>query len=112
MTLSLEQFYHGLTPGEPAVAADLDDVLQAVLHDVAEPEECAALPCKPLAGLLRRLERTLPAIVYRWTGHFPERTRVLVRQLAVYAENGKYAYPDERETARSRPSRRLSPRWR
>jgi hypothetical protein len=37
---------------------------------------------RPATALLRRLEPTLCTEVYRWTGHFPERTRPLVRQLA------------------------------
>ena len=41
------------------------------------------------AELLRRLERPLLAKVYRWTGHFPERTRVLLRHLAERAEHAE-----------------------
>ena len=39
-------------------------------------------PLAPAAALIRRLEPELMANVFRWTGHFPERTRVLLRYLA------------------------------
>jgi hypothetical protein len=51
------------------------------------------------AALLRRLERELTAQVYRWTGHFPERTRALVRRLAGRAEALALSYGQEHETA-------------
>jgi hypothetical protein len=51
------------------------------------------------AALLRRLERELTAQVYRWTGHFPERTRALVRRLARRAEELALSYGPEHETA-------------
>ena len=37
------------------------------------------------------------ANVYRWTGHFPERTRVLLRHLAERADQLNQVYPDDRE---------------
>jgi hypothetical protein len=46
---------------------------------------------------LRRLERTLPAEVYRWTGHFPERTRLLMRRLIEQAQRDGLTYPASRE---------------
>ena len=38
------------------------------------------------------------ANVYRWTGHFPERTRDLLRHLAKRADELKQGYPEDRET--------------
>jgi hypothetical protein len=35
--------------------------------------------------------------VFRWTGHFPERTRLLLRRLARRAEERKQVYPADRE---------------
>jgi hypothetical protein len=35
--------------------------------------------------------------VYRWTGHFPERTKTLVRQLAIRAEELQQVYPEDQE---------------
>ena len=37
------------------------------------------------------------AAVFRWTGHFPEKTRSLVRDLAKRAEALKQVYPREAE---------------
>ncbi len=37
------------------------------------------------------------ANVYRWTGHFPERTRPLLRYLAKRAEALQQVYPADRE---------------
>jgi hypothetical protein len=37
------------------------------------------------------------ANVFRWTGHFPERTRVLLRYLAERAARLGQGYPDNRE---------------
>ena len=42
---------------------------------------------------MRRLERDLMAAVFRWTGHFPEKTRTLIRDLAKRAEALKQVYP-------------------
>ena len=42
------------------------------------------------------------ANVYRWTGHFPERTRVLLRHLAERAAQLQQVYPtDPRDDRRS-----------
>jgi hypothetical protein len=37
------------------------------------------------------------ANVFRWTGHFPERTRVLLRYLAERAGRLEQGYPAQRE---------------
>ena len=55
------------------------------------------MPRKPAAALIRRLERDLMADVYRWTGHFPERTRLLLRHLANRAEALRQGYPEDQE---------------
>jgi hypothetical protein len=51
------------------------------------------------ADLIRRLEPELMANVFRLTGHFPERTRVLLRYLADRAEQLRQGYAVTRETA-------------
>jgi hypothetical protein len=56
-------------------------------------------PLAPAAPLIRRLEPELLANVFRWTGHFPERTRVLVRYLADRAEQLRQGYALTRESA-------------
>ena len=64
----------------PKCRPGLDGSLRA-LFAPARARAPAAERRRPTA-LLRRLEPTLCTEVYRWTGHFPERTRPLVRQLA------------------------------
>jgi hypothetical protein len=50
-------------------------------------------------SLIRRMERRLMDDVFRWTGHFPERTRVLVRHLANRADALHQVYPRDSELA-------------
>jgi hypothetical protein len=90
LSYSLEQFYRDLAPGD----GDLTSGLRGVLEELFGP---AGGPQLPAAALLRRLEQTLPAEVYRWTGHFPERTRLLLRRLADQAERAGLTYPAGRE---------------
>src|SRR5918995_100211 len=56
-------------------------------------------PLVPASDLIRRLEPELLANVFRWTGHFPERTRVLVRFLAERAGQLRQGYAANREQA-------------
>lgn len=90
---SLDEFYGGAageTPGE--FAQGLDGALRAAF-DLAGP----GAERLPVAPLIRRLENDLLADVYRWTGHFPERTRVLVRHLARQADALGVTYPAGRD---------------
>ena len=45
------------------------------------------------AGLIRRLQSDLSRSVYRWTGHFPERTQVLLQHLSARVERLGLVYP-------------------
>jgi hypothetical protein len=92
---TLEQMYRDRGPGE----ADLSGGLRGMLRDVFAALGPAADPAaaRPAARLLRRLARTLPGEVYRWTGHFPERTRLLLERLAARAEEDALTYPAQRE---------------
>jgi hypothetical protein len=81
---------------EEALPRGIDGALRDVFASLAPgPGEGQAFA----AALLRRLERELTAQVYRWTGHFPERTRALVRRLARRAEELALSYGQEHETA-------------
>ena len=97
LTHSLEQFYGGSGAGEAELPRGLDGALRAVFEDLGRPEEGASGERRPAAGLIRRLELELLADVYRWTGHFPERTRVLLRHLAERADELRLGYPADRE---------------
>jgi hypothetical protein len=91
---SLDQFYRDLSPAESRLALNLDATLRSIFPARATPER--RTPLRTAAGLLHRLEGELLGNVYRWTGHFPERTRVLIDHLESRAEHLDLRYrPDE-----------------
>ena len=90
---SLEQYYQSYAVDAESGAAGLDGDLRAIFDDLNEAEDGAAHETRPAAELIRRHERQLMASVFRWTGHFPEKTRSLVRNLAKRAEALKQVYP-------------------
>jgi hypothetical protein len=95
---SLEQFYHGRAAATEEFPRGLDGALRAIFEDDDEPADgTTSAAGKPAATLIRRLERDLMAHVYLWTGHFPERTRPLLRHLASRAEALHLVYPQVRE---------------
>jgi hypothetical protein len=95
---SLKDFYKN-QPAEAESAAGVDGDLRAIFDDLALLADGApAGEIRPAGPLIRRLERALMADVYQWTGHFPERTRTLVRQLAQRADALKQGYPASAET--------------
>jgi hypothetical protein len=97
---SLKQYY--APGGEAEMPAGLEGSLRAIFEDLGEWEDTSSGAARePASALLRRLERTLMANVYRWTGHFPERTRALVRHLAQRADELKQVYPADREVEAS-----------
>jgi hypothetical protein len=94
---SLEQYYQSYSADSEAGAAGLDGDLRAIFDDLQETDDGSAHEIRPAAELIRRHERQLMAAVFRWTGHFPEKTRSLVRHLAKRAEVLKQVYPREAE---------------
>jgi hypothetical protein len=84
-------FYAARTEGD--APPGLDGALRAVFEELGQD----AAQRRPAAALIRRLERDLMINVYRWTGHFPERTRTLVRHLARRAEELQQVYAADRE---------------
>jgi hypothetical protein len=94
---SLEQYYQNYSAEMDSGAAGLDGDLRAIFDDLNESEPSAAPETLSAAALIRRLERDLLAAVFRWTGHFPEKTRPLVRDLAKRAEALKQVYPRSAE---------------
>jgi hypothetical protein len=76
----------------------LDGAIRAIFEDLGGSEGLSLdAPLQPAADLIRRLETELMANVFRWTGHFPERTRVLLRYLAERAAQLEQGYPSGRE---------------
>jgi hypothetical protein len=94
---SLEQYY-GSQPLQEDLPPGLDGALRSIFEDLGRREDLSTdAPRRPAADLIRRLARDLPADVYRWTGHFPERTRVILEGLARRAEELQQVYPADRE---------------
>jgi hypothetical protein len=102
---ALDDFYSALEPPAEDLPPGLDGALRSVFADLRADDagdragdragELAGdgAGCRPAAELIRRLGRQLPAEVYRWTGHFPERTRRLLLQLGARADALRLAYP-------------------
>jgi hypothetical protein len=94
LTYSIQQYYKNYAPAEGEPSAGLDGALRSIFDDLAEYQERAdGAETRPAGKLFRRLERQLMADVFRWTGHFPEKTRTLVRHLAQRAEDLNQVYP-------------------
>jgi len=100
LTGSLEEYYRELAGADDdALPPGLDGALRAIFEDFGQPEEhTSSATRQPAQELLLRLERDIVANVYRWTGHFPEPTRRLVRHLAERARQLEQVYPADRET--------------
>lgn len=97
---SLEQYYKSLSVHPSEMMPGLDGALRAIFEDLGHPEDVAAdVPRQPASALIRRLEREVMADVYRWTGHFPESTRLLLRHLAERADQLQLVYPETRSDA-------------
>jgi hypothetical protein len=93
---SVEQFYRSAQAERVDLPPGLDGALKAIFEDLDDPDaEVAAL--REASGLIARYETELMANVYRWTGHFPERTRPLVRHLGERAKQLRLGYPAARE---------------
>jgi hypothetical protein len=98
LSYSVLDFYQQMKLGADELPPGLEGALTAIFEDIGLPENSSPnTPRKPAAALIRRMERDLVANVYRWTGHFPERTRPLVRYLADRAEELKQVYAADKE---------------
>src|SRR5262245_11777209 len=80
---SLEQFYERINSDGDTLPHGLAGSLRAIFEELnqdSKPTDGKGAPVRrPASALLRRMERELMDSIFRWTGHFPERTRVLVR---------------------------------
>lgn len=98
LTYSIDQFYDAAPVVEDPLPPGIDNALRSIFEDLAEVEASRrAVARKMASALIRSLERDLMAEVYRWTGHFPERTRPLVRYLADRADELVLVYPEDSE---------------
>jgi hypothetical protein len=99
LTYSLGEHYRSLafTDAEE-YPPGLDGALQVIFEGLGEPGGGTARSAQlPAADLMRKWERDLMADVFRWTGHFPERTRALLHHLADCARELRLVYPVDRE---------------
>jgi hypothetical protein len=95
---SLDQYYGRDPAGAGDLPPGLDGAIRAIFEDLTGTDAVSAVSTlKPAADLIRRLEPELMGNVFRWTGHFPERTRVLLRYLAERATRLGQGYPAQRE---------------
>jgi hypothetical protein len=97
LTATLGEYYAAGSAGTAEFPPGLDGALRAIFEDAGSPEHPSTAARRPAAGLIRRLERELMDNVYRWTGHFPEETRLLLRHLAERADQLHQVYPEDRE---------------
>jgi hypothetical protein len=98
ISYTLEQYYRGWDGESGDLPPGMDGALRAIFEDLGRPEDLSTdAPRRPAADLIRRLGSDLPADVYRWTGHFPERTRRLLAHLADRAAALDQVYPADRE---------------
>jgi len=98
LTDSLADLYQSWAfPASEAPLPGLDGALRTIFERLGEPADGSRAERLPAADLIRKWERDIMADVYRWTGHFPERTRVLLRHLADRARALNQVYPADRE---------------
>ncbi len=98
LTDSVDELYQSWAFPESALRLPvLDGALRTIFEGLGEPEDAKQAPRLPAADLIREWERDVMADVYRWTGHFPERTRALLRHLAARARELRQVYPADRE---------------
>ena len=99
LAYSVADHYTQVEPDGDELPAGLSGALTAIFDELGPAAAPADSPRKPAGALIRRLERDLVTNIFCWTGHFPERTRPLVRRLADLADELKQGYPVEREQA-------------
>jgi hypothetical protein len=98
--ISVADFYRSMPAENEPGAAGLDGDLRAIFDDLAVAQERGtAADTRPAGALIRSLERQLMADVFRWTGHFPEKTRSLMRHLAKRADALQQVYAQDAESA-------------
>jgi len=94
LSMSLEQFYKTPALGAPSERPqELEQMLATVFMDL-EPHTGVRLAA---SDLVRRLEHDLPASVFQWTGHLPERTRWLLSYLSERADALELTYRVDQE---------------
>ena len=92
---SLDDYYASLRVlGEPPPPPGVDGALRAIFDDDRHRPGSSSLLA---SALIRDHARRIAAEVYRWTGHFPERTLPLLDHLAGRADALDQVYSREHE---------------
>jgi hypothetical protein len=99
---TLDDYYAGggASPDAEALPPGIDAALRSIFDDHDHdhgPAGSSAAPRQPVSALITRLELDLIEQVYRWTGHFPERTRPLLRHLTRRADALGLVYSEHAE---------------
>jgi hypothetical protein len=81
LSMSLEQYYRDAKGSLSERPQELDEMLETIF---AEADKAGVRLAA--SDLIRKLERDLPASVFQWTGHMPERTRWLLDAMAERAD--------------------------
>jgi len=77
----------------------LDGALRSIFEDATADDATQPVARLPAHGLILLMEPDLVANVFRWTGHFPDRTRRLLKHLAERAQALNLVYLVEHEIA-------------
>jgi hypothetical protein len=97
ITLTAEQFYQALPDDKSEFPSGLDGAIRAIFEDLNSPESPSTAPRKSATELLDRCRAEIASNVFRWTGHFPERTHRLMRHFAERMDAMQQVYPADRE---------------
>src|SRR5262245_45298935 len=98
LTYTLDDYYQQHPELTVELPPRLDWMLLSIFEDMERLDGTTPGPRRPASALIRRLEPDLMGQVYRWTGHFPEHTRRLLRHLAERADALRQVYPQDNET--------------
>jgi hypothetical protein len=88
LSMSLEQYYRDSRGSLTESPQELDEMLTTIF---AESDKAAGVRLAA-SDLIRKLERDVPASVFQWTGHMPERTRWLLDAMAERADSLSLTY--------------------
>ena len=84
---SLDKYYEAMESAKSELPPGLDAMLNTIFYESAGSEEDGhGLEQAAASALMHKIEAELVANVYHWTGHFPERTRSLLRGLSERAD--------------------------
>ena len=90
--------YEDESDDEP-LPSGLDGALRSIFDDAPADDAASPVARLPAQGLILLMEPDLVANVFRWTGHFPDRTRRLLRHLAERARVLNQVYSVDHEIA-------------